>query len=78
NAILAIVALGILYMAPAAAETAENLIKGQLNVNFGESLGGAFHQTISPVSRIHNWQQRRAQEKRLISLDQKLQKVQKG
>ncbi len=56
DGILAIVALGILYMAPNAAEMAEQLLKGQFNINVGQSMGGAVQQFAYPAKQY--WQRR--------------------
>ncbi len=76
KALLAIVSLGILWMAPSAAETAENLIKGQLAIDFGAALGGAYQQTLSPVHKIRDWRDRRKREK-LIALGEKLESIER-
>ncbi len=51
QAVLAIVALGILYLAPKAAETTENLVKGQLNIDMNQAISGAYQQVAkTPTS----------------------------
>ena len=76
GALLAIVALGVLWMAPTAAETADNLIKGQLAIDFGAALGGAYQQTISPIHKIQDWKERRKREK-LVALGEKLESIER-
>ncbi len=55
QAILAIVAIGILYLAPKAAETTENLVKGQLNIDMNQAIGGAYQQVAKTPT---NWYQK--------------------
>ncbi len=59
NAVLAIVAIGILYLAPKAAETTENLVKGQLNIDMNQAIGGAYQQVAKTPT---NWYQKHKTE----------------
>ena len=53
KAILSIVSLGILYLAPKAAETTENLVKGQLNLDMNQAIGGAYQQVAQTPQNLY-------------------------
>jgi len=81
QAVLALVSIGILYLAPQAAEMAEKLFQGQFGLDFTQAMGGAYQQAISPLQQAKaSWDKRRQHErdKALINISREIEKAGQG